>query len=143
MVGNSLARAMFVLLSLPLGAFAQQHASAHAIQYHDSPAGRSVSGGPGVRLLYCPDAQYTPAARKEKVKGTVVLEGTIVPNGCVRGLRIVRSLGYGLDENALYAVQRWKFEARQKELKVRIEVNFDPAWSPDKASLPEKTCGQE
>ncbi len=94
-------------------------------------------------LVYSPDPEYTKAARTDKVKGTVLLDGTLGKDSCVRGIRIVRRLGYGLDENAVYAVQRWKFEARPTEIRLLIEVNFDPNWSPDRASLPENMCGEQ
>ncbi|MDT8067250.1 MAG: energy transducer TonB [Terriglobia bacterium] len=135
-----------IALLLPLTVLAQEHASARVVQYHDSPAGRTTSLVTPVRLVYFPDPEYTKAARFFKVKGTLILEGTLGTDGCVRKLRVMSGLGYGLDENALHAVQRWKFEPFQKDgvpaiVKIRIGVNFDPLWSPDKAALPEKPCG--
>lgn len=135
-----------IALLLPLSLLAQEHASALVVQYHESPAGRTTSTVPPVRLIYFPDPEYTKAARYFKVKGTLILEGTLGTDGCVRQVRVMSGLGYGLDENAMHAVQRWKFEPIQKDgvpviVKIRIGVKFDPLWSPDKAVLPEKLCG--
>jgi TonB family protein len=128
-------------------AFAQEHASGHELQYHDSPAGRSTTAGRPTRLLYAPDPTYTDATRAVKIRGTVVLEGLLGTDGCLREIKVVRSLGYGLDETASYAGQRWKFRTFEKggvptETKIYIEVNFDPSWSPDHTDLSKATCGR-
>ncbi|MFI5112689.1 MAG: energy transducer TonB [Terriglobales bacterium] len=143
MFKTSIGSTAIALLLIPLGAVAQQHASAHIVQYHDAPAGRTSIAGPPVLLVFSPDPEYTEAARTGKVTGAVVMEGTLGTDGCVRGIRILRTLGYGLDGNAVYAVQRWKFEPPHTQTTLRIEVNFDPTWSPDKASLPKKKCGEK
>lgn len=125
---------------------AQEHSSGHELQTHDSPAGQSTTAGRGARLLYAPDPAYTDAARAAKIKGTVVLEGLLGTDGCLREIKVLRSLGYGLDETASYAIQRWKFRIFEKggvptETKIYIEVNFDPSWSPDRADFSKATCG--
>jgi TonB family protein len=127
-------------------AIGQEHAAGHEIQNHDSPAGGSTTAGQPTRLLYAPDPAYTDAARAAKIKGTAVLEGVLGTDGCLREIRLVRYVGYGLDENAVYALQRWKFRIFEKsgvptETKIRIEVNFDPSWSPDRADFSKATCG--
>jgi TonB family protein len=109
-----------IIASLAIGAcsftpaFAQEHASGHEVQNHDSPAGRSTTAGQMTRLLYAPDPAYTDAARSAKSKGTVVLEGLLGTDGCLREIKVVRFLGYGLDETASYAIQRWRFRAFEK-----------------------------
>jgi TonB family protein len=127
-------------------AIAQEHASGHELQNHDSPAGRSTTAGRPTRLLYAPDPAYTDAARAAKIKGTVVLEGLLATDGCLREIRVVRFLGYGLDESATEALRKWKFRAFEKggiptETRIRIEINFDPSWSPDHADFSHATCG--
>jgi|ERR1035438_8688661 hypothetical protein len=69
-------------------AFAQEHASGHELQNHDSPAGRSTTAGRLTRLLYAPDPAYTDAARAGKIKGTVVIEGLLGTDGCLREIRL-------------------------------------------------------
>ena len=53
---------------------------------------------------------YTEQARLAGVEGTVVVYAEITKNGSPENLRILRSLGFGLDEEALRAVQQWRFE---------------------------------
>lgn len=75
---------------------------------------------------------------------SVVLQGSVGVDGCVRELKVIRSLGYGLDESATYAVQRVKpFQEHGKHTvkNMVIEVNFDPLWCPDYAELPKERCG--
>ena len=53
----------------------------------------------------------------------------VTPDGAAHGLRVVRSLGMGLDEKALEAVRQWRFEPARKDGKpvavaVDVEVNF-------------------
>ena len=48
---------------------------------------------------------YSDQARKAKFQGTVMLQVAIDETGKVTGLKVVRSLGLGLDEKAVEAVQ--------------------------------------
>jgi len=99
--------------------------------------GGGIGGGPyrvggGVsspRVLYSPDPQYSEEARKAKYQGTVVLWTVIGPDGRAHDLRVQRSLGLGLDEQAVEAVRKWKFEPAMKDgrpvaVQINIEVNF-------------------
>jgi periplasmic protein TonB len=74
---------------------------------------------------------YTEEAREAKLQGTVVLSVIIDADGATRDITVIRGLGLGLDEKAVEAVGRWKFEpARLKKdntpvaVKAQIEVNF-------------------
>ena len=80
-------------------------------------------------LLYKVEPEYSEEARKAKYQGTVVLYVEVDPSGKARNLRIVRSLGLGLDEKAMEAVNKWKFRPGYKDGKAvtvaaTIEVNF-------------------
>lgn len=75
--------------------------------------------------------EYTDEARAARVQGTVVLRLEIDPAGKVAhtGIRVVRSLGLGLDEKAIEAVQQWTFKPATKNgvpisTPATIEVNF-------------------
>lgn len=138
----------FVSLLLIPNLFAQRHSSCSVLVNHDSPAGRSVEGLPCDLMRYSPDPAYTKAAHENNVKGVVILQGTLETDGCIRNLRVVRRLGYGLDENAIYAIERWKFEAFKRDgipavTPVRIEVLFDPKWSVEKSTVPADKCGEQ
>ena len=75
------------------------------------------------------DPDYSAKARQAKIEGVVVLSIDIDVTGHPVNPRVVHSLGYGLDEKAIEAVRKWKFEpARQDgkpiQLTVTVEVNF-------------------
>jgi TonB family protein len=79
--------------------------------------------------IYRIDPEYSEEARKAKHQGMVVLQAMIDRAGRVTGVRVVRSLGLGLDERAIEAVARWKFQPARKdgrtiEFPATIEVNF-------------------
>jgi len=80
-------------------------------------------------LLFKVEPEYSEEARKAKYQGTVVLYVEVDPSGKARNLRVVRSLGLGLDEKAIEAVNKWKFRPGFKDGKpvtvaATIEVNF-------------------
>jgi periplasmic protein TonB len=89
-----------------------------------------VGGGVSApRAIYDPDPEYSEEARKAKHQGTVVLSVIIGPDGRPKDLRVQRSLGMGLDEKAIEAVRKWRFEPAMKNgqpvaVQVNIEVNF-------------------
>jgi TonB family protein len=81
------------------------------------------------RPIYEPDPEYSEEARKAKYQGTVVLAIVVDRSGHPRDVRIARSLGMGLDEKAIEAVQKWNFTPGVKDgvpvaVRVNIEVNF-------------------
>src|SRR5215471_10268947 len=74
------------------------------------------------------DPSYTDEARAARVQGTVTLECVIRKDGSVEVRRIVRGLGYGLDDQAMTALQQWKFEPGKKAgepvaVMINVEVN--------------------
>jgi len=89
-----------------------------------------VGGGVSApRAIYAPDPEFSEEARKAKYQGSVVLSAIIGPDGRPRNLRVVRSLGMGLDEKATEAVARWSFEpARKGSQPVAVEVNIEVAF---------------
>jgi protein TonB len=100
-------------------------------------SGGSYGGGPYVpgkgvtapRAIYDPDPEYSEEARKAKFQGNVVLSLVVDPGGHVRDIHVARSLGMGLDEKAMAAVQQWKFSPGMKDghpvaTQVNVEVHF-------------------
>jgi TonB family protein len=80
-------------------------------------------------LLYKVEPEYSEEARKAKYQGTVVVYAEVDPNGRAMNLRIMQSLGLGLDEKALEAIKKWRFRPGYKDGKpvtvaATIEVNF-------------------
>ena len=100
--------------------------------------GGGTGGGPfhvggGVTpptVLQRVEPQYSEEARKARYQGTVVLEAIVRRDGTVDIQRIVRSLGFGLDENAIQALKQWRFRPGMRngvpvDVSLNIEVNFN------------------
>ncbi len=89
-----------------------------------------VGGGVSApKAIYNPDPEYSEEARKAKYQGTCVLSLIVGPDGKPRDIRVARSLGLGLDEKAIEAVNQWKFEPAQKDgrpvaVAINVEVQF-------------------
>jgi TonB family protein len=81
-------------------------------------------------ILYKEKAEYTPEARANKVRGTVVLNVIFGADGGIRVLRVVRGLPHGLTGQALKAAQRVQFEPAVKDGK-RVDVRGDLEFSFD------------
>lgn len=89
-----------------------------------------VGGGVSApKALDTPDPEYSEEARKAKYQGVVILWLIVDPNGAPRDIKVARSLGMGLDQKAVEAVRRWKFEPAMKDgrpvaVQINVEVNF-------------------
>jgi TonB family protein len=87
-------------------------------------------GGTPPKVLHKTDPEYSEEARVAKFQGTVVLAVEIAPSGSAENIRVMKGLGLGLDENAVAAVQQWRFQpATTKDgavvtVQATIEVNF-------------------
>jgi TonB family protein len=75
-----------------------------------------AEGGPPVKadvqptITYKVDPEYSEPARLFKYSGTVTLSAIIGVDGALYDLRVVKGLGLGLDEKAVEAIVRWKFQ---------------------------------
>src|ERR1039458_5919666 len=81
------------------------------------------------RATYAPDPQYSQEARNAHYQGTVVLWLVVDADGLPQKIRVQRSLGMGLDEEAVKAVKQWRFQPAKKDGKpvpvmINVEVNF-------------------
>ncbi len=90
---------------------------------------RVGAGVSAPRALYDPDAEYSEEARRVKYQGTVLLAMIVTPEGTTRDIHVLRSLGMGLDEKAMDAVQRWRFKPAEKDgrpvaVMIQVEVSF-------------------
>jgi periplasmic protein TonB len=89
-----------------------------------------VGGGVSApRPIFQPDPEYSEEARKAKYQGTVVLGLVVGPDGRPRDMKVLRSLGLGLDEKAIDAVKNWRFDPALKDGKpvavyISVEVDF-------------------
>ncbi len=81
------------------------------------------------RLLQKVEPEYSEEARKAKYQGTVMLAVEVWEDGMAHNIRVLRSLGLGLDEKAVEAVRKWKFSPGKKDGKpvrvaAQIQVSF-------------------
>jgi TonB family protein len=66
-------------------------------------------------LLTKVEPEYSEEARKAKFQGTVELYVEVDPQGRAVNMRVIHSLGMGLDEKAIEAVKKWKFKPGTKD----------------------------
>jgi TonB family protein len=81
-------------------------------------------------VIYRVEPEYSEEARKARYEGTVVLQAIIRKDGKVEVLNLVRSLGLGLDQNAIEALKQWRFRPAMKDgmpvdSTLNIEVRFN------------------
>lgn len=81
--------------------------------------------------IFCPDPEYSEEARKAKWQGLVVLKVVVGPDGRVisESIRVIKPVGMGLDEQAVRAVQQWRFRPAERfgkpvAVEFILEVNF-------------------
>jgi len=61
------------------------------------------------QVIYQEEPQYSEPARRAHAQGAVRLRIEVGLDGRPFNIRVVQSLGMGLDENAIEAVKRWRF----------------------------------
>jgi periplasmic protein TonB len=81
----------------------------------EGPAGYGTGNtpyGPGATLpacAYCPYPTYTDEARHAKEQGSVMLQVLVGADGRALNVRIIKGIGFGLDERAIQTVRGWRF----------------------------------
>jgi TonB family protein len=115
--------AAFALGAVPASAVAQGTATQGAYR-----PGAGIQNPTEVTFT---EPKYTQAAIDARIQGPVVLEAVIDTAGKVRNVRVVQSLDakYGLDQEAIKAVQQWEFRPATKDntpvpMIVSLEVMF-------------------
>lgn len=86
-----------------------------------------VGGGVSApKVIFQPDPEYSEEARKAKYSGSVLLSIVVSPEGRAEDIRVVRSLGMGLDEKAIAAVRQWRFKpGTNNGAPVRVRAQVD------------------
>jgi TonB family protein len=84
------------------------------------------------RALNAPNPEYTDAAKKAKIEGTVLLRLIINAQGLPEHVRVEKSLDPGLDQSAVEAIERWTFAPATKDGKpvpvlINVKLNFSLA----------------
>lgn len=89
-----------------------------------------VGGGVSApRVVYQVDPEFSEEARKAKYQGTCTLMLIVDANGLPTNIRVANSLGMGLDEKAIEAAKKWRFEPAMKNghpvaVEIALEVDF-------------------
>lgn len=83
------------------------------------------------KVLERVEPKYPAEARAANIGGMVVLETRINEDGSLGEIRVLRPLGYGLDEAAIEAVKQWKFQparegGRPLSVVYTVTLNFRP-----------------
>ena len=111
------------LVNVSTPAFAQQPNS----------SGAYVIGEPGVKapeVLYQSLPAYTDEARAARVEGNVLIQAIVRKDGTVDSFKILRGLGYGLDQSAITTIStKWRFRpgtfnGEPVDVQANIEVSF-------------------
>lgn len=96
----------------------------------DGPYEIGSLGSPPVPIVQTTPS-YTDDAIKAKVQGVVWLQGTITKEGRVTDLKVLRGLGYGLEERAIQEIAaNWRFRpgtvnGKPVDVRATIEVQFN------------------
>ncbi len=74
-------------------------------------------------------AKYSKEARKAKTSGKVLVDLIVDKDGMPTRVHVLKSLGMGLDENAVEAVRGYRFKPSMENgqpvpVEVNVEVNF-------------------
>jgi TonB family protein len=72
-----------------------------------------IAGEGGIeypKCIHCPNPSYSPAATTHKWQGAVSLSVVITPEGRATQIKLIKSLGYGLDEQSINALKQWIFK---------------------------------
>ncbi len=82
------------------------------------------------KIISQPAPEFTELAKKDKVEGIVLIGLVVDEHGLPQHVHVLRGLGDGLDENAVDAVQQYKFKPATENGKPvavfeNVEVNFE------------------
>lgn len=130
--------ALIALLPVPFAATQQPTppsdptAPAQSNEAPDTRSGLYKVGGriTPPEVLHSVNAEFSDEARRAKYQGVCLISLIVDVEGNPQNLRVVRPLGMGLDEQALEAIQQYKFRPAMKDgttpvpTMITIEVNF-------------------
>lgn len=102
------------------------------VNFRLDPAAGTYRVGGGVsppHVISKSDPQYSAEALRAKLEGSVAVSLIVGVDGTPRDIKVVRSLGMGLDEKAVEAIGSWRFAPGDKEgnpvaVLAKVEVNF-------------------
>jgi TonB family protein len=76
-----------------------------------------------------PEPDYTDEARQAHIQGTVVLDVIVRADGTGKVVKVVRGLDPGLNQKAIEAFEKWRFEPGKKDgkpvdVELQVVINF-------------------
>jgi len=80
--------------------------------------------------IHCPNPSFTQEAINSRQVGIILILVTVTARGTPADLKLIKPLGYGLDEKALHSMAKWRFNpaldssGKPVATRVTIEVNF-------------------
>ena len=79
--------------------------------------------------INAPQPQYTEIARKARIQGVVIVQAIVNKTGDVTNVKVLKGLPMGLEEEAVKAIKRWKFEpatlnGKPVDVYYNLTVNF-------------------
>jgi TonB family protein len=79
--------------------------------------------------IYCPQPDYSDAARAGKFQGTVRLSIVVTAEGQAKAIYVLKGAPFGLTEHAIKATRDWRFKPAQKDgmpvsSRVEVETTF-------------------
>lgn len=99
---------------------------AHPTDYMVRKVGNGVAAP---HPTFSPDPEYSEMARKMRYQSMVRIAGTVDPEGAFTDICVLVPAGGGLDEKAVAAVRKWRFEPAILEggpvaVRINVEVDF-------------------
>jgi TonB family protein len=77
-------------------------------------------------VLKAGQAEFSEWARQAKVNGDVLVHLIVDEQGMPRDVKVVRGIGMGLDEKAVYAVKQYRFKPAMRDgAPVKVEMQID------------------
>jgi TonB family protein len=75
--------------------------------------------------IYCPQPDYSDAARAGKFQGTVRMSVVVTADGQAKAIYVLKGAPFGLTQQAIKATREWRFKPAQKDgmpISSRVEV---------------------
>jgi TonB family protein len=89
------------------------------------------------KAMHSPQPEYTKEALGAKLQGVVALSFLVGIDGAVSDIKVIKGLGYGLNEKAIECLNRWQLSPGTKDgeptpMYATAEINFRLPQSPTK-----------
>jgi len=111
----------------------------------DGPVYEAKDVSQRARIRDKPIPNYTEAARKHNVNGTVALTANLCRSGLVTDIQVTKGLPFGLTERAIDAAKKIKFEPAQKDgeaVSQRTQLEYSFSVGPPRGLAKEPVEGR-